>query len=265
MKYFLHLGYDGGNYHGWQQQPDVSSVQEVVEQTLARIFKTTVTAYGCGRTDAGVHASQYFLHIELEESFDFDLKFRLNKNLPSAIVIFDVLEVEAHQHARYDAISRTYDYFIHLNQDPILTRYSSYYPLKNLDMEAMKKAAAILPLHNDFKAVCKRPNLYKHTRCTVTEAKLYVNMEQERLRFTISASRFLHGMIRICVNFILKIGQGKMSLEAFDEMLATQSLTPVKHQAFPQGLYLSRVIYPYLDLKPQVGICELLKKGLEEE
>lgn len=264
MKYFLHLGYDGGNYHGWQNQPDVISIQEVIEEKLSLIFKKEMTIYGCGRTDAGVHASQYVAHIELDHALDFDLRFRLNKNLPKAIAIFDVLQVEDHQHARYDATSRTYDYFIHFKQDPVLTRYSSHYPIEELDIEAMKKVAAVLTSYQDFKAVCKRPNLYKHTRCQVTESKLYVNEAQGRMRFTITASRFLHGMIRICVQFMLNVGRGRMTFDEFEEMLATGSLTPVKHQAFPQGLYLSRVEYPYLTLSPQTGICELLKKGLEE-
>ena len=263
MKYFLHLGYDGSNYHGWQRQPNHISVQEIIEERLSRIFKKEVTVYGCGRTDSGVHASQYMMHIMLDDPLDFDLKFRLNKNLPNAIVIFDVLEVADEQHARYDAISRTYDYFIHLKQDPILTRYSSFYEYQDLNYEEMKKAAALLSTHLDFKALCKRPNLYKHTICKVSHSKLYVNTEQQRLRFTISANRFLHGMIRICVHFILQVGRGRMTLTEFDDMITNRSLLPVKQQALPNGLYLSRIEYPYLDIAPQVGICDFLKKGLE--
>lgn len=264
MIYFLHIAYDGSKYRGWQYQPNVPSVQEVFEDTLKRIFKTKIIVYGCGRTDAGVHASQYMLHIELPERVDFDLKFRLNKNLPDDIAIYDVLEMEEGQHARYDAISRAYDYYIHLYKDPLLSNYSSYYELEGLDFEAMKKAAAIFPLYNDFKAVCRKPHLYKHTLCKVTQAKLYVSEDQQRLRFTISADRFLRGMIRLSVAFLLKVGMRKMTVEEFEHILANQIEVPEKEAALPNGLYLSRVEYPYLKILPQTAFGNLLKVGLED-
>ena len=127
MIYFLHIAYDGSQYRGWQYQPDVTSVQEVIEEKMKKIFKKNITVFGCGRTDAEVHASQYILHIELSEPLDFDLKFRLNKNLPDDISVYDVLPMQDDQHARYDAISRSYDYYIHLYKDPLLSKYSSYY------------------------------------------------------------------------------------------------------------------------------------------
>jgi tRNA pseudouridine38-40 synthase len=261
MIYFLHIAYDGSPYRGWQYQPDVISVQEVIEEKMKKIFKKDITVYGCGRTDAEVHASQYMLHIELSAPLDFDLKFRLNKNLPDDIAVYDVLPMQDGQHARYDAISRSYDYYIHLYKDPLLSKYSSYYE-ESLDFEAMQKAAAILPLYGDFKAVCKQPHLYKHTRCKVTEAKLFIDEEQQRLRFTITADRFLRGMVRLTVAFLIKIGTGKMTFEEFEHILANQIEVPEKSSALPNGLYLSRVEYPYLKITPRTAFCGLLKVGL---
>jgi tRNA pseudouridine38-40 synthase len=191
MKLFLNIGYDGSNYSGWQYQPNVPSIQEEIENALQRIFKTKITVNGCGRTDAGVHASQYILHIEIKEAFDFDLKFRLNKNLPTQIAVYDILEMPEKSHARYDAISRTYDYFIHLYEDPVLHRYSSFYELSDLDLEGMKQAVALLPKNNDYHSMCKQPDLHNHTLCEVAHAKLYVSPDKKRLRFTITANRFL--------------------------------------------------------------------------
>ena len=94
MRYFLHIGYDGTNYSGWQSQADAPSVQQTIEEVLSQIFKKEIPIHGCGRTDSGVHASQYILHINLYEDFDFDLKFRMNKNLPDDISVFDVLEMK---------------------------------------------------------------------------------------------------------------------------------------------------------------------------
>jgi len=123
MRYFLHLGFDGSNYRGWQKQKNtLNTVQEVIEQALSQLFKKSVSAYGCGRTDAGVHASQYVIQINLEKAPTFDLKYRLNKNLPEGIAIYEVIEVRTDQHCRYDAVARTYDYFIHWKKDPMLIR-----------------------------------------------------------------------------------------------------------------------------------------------
>ncbi|MDB4285770.1 tRNA pseudouridine(38-40) synthase TruA [bacterium] len=263
MRYFLHIGYDGSQYRGWQWQPNVVSVQGTIEEKLKRIFKEDITVYGCGRTDSGVHASQYILHINIKKPFDFDLKFRLNKNLPDDIVVYDIMEMKDSQHARYDATSRTYDYYIHLYNTPVLGNHSSFYEFENLDVEAMKKAAAILPLCNDFRAICRQPDLYKHTLCDVSDAKLYVDSSGSRLRFSITSDRFLRGMIRICVYFLLQIGNREMSFEEFEHILSNQLDVPVKRLALPNGLYLTRIEYPYLKVATQADMGSLLKAGLE--
>ena len=262
MIYFLHIGYDGSNYHGWQWQPNMTTVQGTIENALERVFKTKITVYGCGRTDAGVHASQYFLHIELENAIDFDLKFRLNKNLPDDIAVFDVLKMEDQQHVRYDATLRTYDYFIHLYKDPILNKYSSYYEIDDLNFDAMQKAAAMLLKFDDFKAVCRKPHLYKHTLCTITEAKLFVDNDKQRMRFTITGNRFLRGMVRLSVTFLLRVGTGELTLEEFEHIMANKIDVPEKAPALPNGLYLSQIEYPYLKLDSKPNFCRMLMDGL---
>src|SRR5690606_28072877 len=134
IRYFIHLGFDGSSYSGWQRQKNTTNtVQEVIEQTLFQIFKQKITVYGCGRTDAGVHASQYVIHIDLDAVPEFDLKFRMNKLLPDNIVVFEIIEVNENQHCRYDAVARTYDYFIHWKKDPVLINYSAFYEDLTLD------------------------------------------------------------------------------------------------------------------------------------
>jgi tRNA pseudouridine38-40 synthase len=261
MNYFLHISYDGSRYSGWQFQPNVRSVQGTIEDTLKEIFKERIPLGGCGRTDAGVHASQYIARVNLP-AFDFDLKFRINKRLPDDISIHEILEMDEKRRARFDATSRTYDYFIHLKKDPFLRRYSSYYDLENLDFEAMKKAATLFTKYDDFKSVCLQPLLYNHTRCNVTHAKLYVDEKQERLRFTITGNRFLRGMVRLCVYFLLEVGEGRMTVEEFEHRLANR-IDGVRKSAFPNGLFLSKVEYPYLKLENQSELFRFLKTGLE--
>ena len=264
MRYFLHLGFDGSSYSGWQKQTNtLKTVQEVIERKLAKIFRKKVTAYGCGRTDAGVHASQYVMHINLDEAPTFDLKFRLNKNLPDGIAIFEVIEVTENQHCRYDAVARTYDYFIHWNKDPILVRYSSFYDDFVLDFDLMKKATALIFETEDFRPLCKQPDLHNNTLCQITKCELFINKKQDRLRFTITSNRFLRGMIRLCIFFLLEVGSGKMTLEEFRAVLNQEKESEKKKPALPHGLFLSKVEYPFLELTDSHHLIQMLKIGLE--
>jgi tRNA pseudouridine38-40 synthase len=264
MRYFIHLGFDGSDYSGWQKQKNtLNTVQEVMEQTLTQLFKKEVTVYGCGRTDAGVHASQYVTQINLDEVPPFDLKFRLNKNLPASIAVFEIIEVKENQHCRYDAVARTYDYFIHWKKDPVLIRYSSFYEDLTLDFELMRKTAAMILGTKDFKALCKQPDLYKNTFCQISKCELFVNQEQGRLRFTITSNRFLRGMIRFCVFFLLKVGTGEMSLAEFEAILNQEKDLKQKQPALPNGLFLSKVEYPFLELNDAHHLIRMLKLDLE--
>ncbi|MFT4665345.1 MAG: tRNA pseudouridine38-40 synthase [Polaribacter sp.] len=265
MRYFIHLGYDGSNYRGWQRQTNTrrKTVQGVIEQTLFKLFKKEVIVYGCGRTDAGVHASQYALHINLEEAPVFDLKFRLNKNLPDGIAVFEIIEVDEDRHARYHAVARTYDYFIHWEKDPVLFRHSSFYEHLELDFDLMRKAAALILRTKDFRPLCKQPDLYPNTLCQVTKSELFVNEEQGRLRFSITSNRFLRGMVRYCVFFLLEVGTGKITLDEFEQILNQEKISLEKRPAHPNGLFLSRVEYPFLELKDEHHLIRMLRVGLE--
>jgi tRNA pseudouridine38-40 synthase len=261
MRYFLHISYDGNNYRGWQRQAEAKSVQETIEKSLSKIFKTHVTVYGCGRTDAGVHASQYMLHINLDDLLTFDLKFRLNKNLPNDIVVYDVVKMQDKQHARFDATSRTYDYFIHFQNDPVLNKYSSLYEKENLNFESMSKAVKLLMKGNDFRHFCKQPDIHDNTLCKVFSANLLVTPNQTRMHFTMTSNRFLRGMMRIIVDSIIQVGTGELSTDNFQDMLDNNCPETEKHPAHPNGLFLSKIEYPYLSLPEKENICTLLKQG----
>jgi tRNA pseudouridine38-40 synthase len=264
MRYFIHLGFDGSNYRGWQQQKVTRyTVQEVLEETLSRLFKEKVSAYGCGRTDAGVHASQYVVQINLDEAPTFDLKFRLNKNLPDDIAVFEIIEVDQEQHCRYDAVTRTYDYFIHWNKDPTLIHYSSFYEDLELDFNLLQKAAALILETKDFRPLCKQPDVYDNTLCAISKCKVFVNEDLGRLRFTITGNRFLRGMVRICVFFLLQVGSGEMTLEEFQKVLRQEGDVKERVPAFPNGLFLSGVEYPFLELKDSHSLIKMLKVGLQ--
>ncbi len=264
MRYFIHLGFDGSDVSGWQRQNNTpNTVQEVIEKVLFRIFKSRISIYGCGRTDAGVHASQYVMQINLDEAPLFDLKFRMNKNLPSGIAVFEVLEVDKNQHCRHDAVARTYDYFIHLNKNPVLFHFSSHYEDLKLDFVLMKAATELIFNTTDFRALCKKPDLYDNTLCQISNCELIVNEELGRLRFTITSNRFLRGMIRICIFFLLEVGKGEMTLDEFRAILNQEKEFKEKWPANPNGLFLSKVEYPYLVLNDSHNLINTLRIGLE--
>lgn len=238
-------------------------MQEVLETALSKLLKKPVAIVGCGRTDARVHASQFFFHTDIEGEWDFDLFFRLNKILPDDIAVFDIIPMQGRPHARFDAIQRTYDYFIHTYKDPFLTSFSSLYPERNLDLDKMKAAVALLPLYNDYRAFCKCPDRIEHTLCYVSSASLFIDTNGDKLRFQVTANRFLSKMIRIIVGRLLEIGRGEMPVDEFEHYLINKVTPKIIIPAYPQGLYLSKVTYPYLDIPPQTAFTSILENSMD--
>ncbi|WP_432713353.1 tRNA pseudouridine synthase A [Pedobacter sp.] len=259
MRYFVHISYHGTQYCGWQKQPGVLNVQGVLEKCLTQVLKIPVAINGCGRTDAQVHASQFFFHMDIEKEWDFDLIFRLNKVLPANIAVYDVIPMEGLPHARFDAVQRSYDYFIHTYKNPFLNNLSSYYLMENLHLDKMKQAVALLPQYTDYRPFCTSPDKYEHTLCYVKSARLLVDDSGDRIRFQISSNRFLGKMIRILMGKLLKIGNGELSVDEFEGHLISKQTPRLITPAQPHGLYLSRVIYPYLDLTPRSTFSAILQ------
>lgn len=261
LRYFFHLGYLGINYSGWQKHPDGLSVQQVLEETLTKVFKKPVYITGCGRTDAQVNASQFFFHTDIDDAWDFDLLFRLNKLLPDDIAIYDIISMDGLPHARFDAIERSYDYFIHTYKDPFLNSCSSLYLIKDWDLGKMQQAACLLLKYNDYHAFCKMPDRNEHTICHISFAQVAMNEKGDRLRFQISANRFLGRMVRIITAKLIEIGTGSLTVDEFEHYLIHPQETQLIKPAYPQGLYLSKIKYPYLDISSRSDFVKLLGVG----
>lgn len=249
-RYFFHVGFKGTQYRGWQRQKGVVTVQSVFEESLEKIFKTRIACNGCGRTDAKVNAIQYFFHIDLRTEREIDLLFIINKTLPDDIAVFDILPMEGFPHAQYDAFERTYDYFIHLSKNPFLSELSSLYLNVKLNIEEMNKAVKLLTKYNDYKAFCKTPFEHANTISNITSAKLFVNANNNRIRLQLTSDKFLKAMVRIIVGKLIDIGTGKLSVHEFEEDLINKQIQKYILPAYPQGLYLSKVTYPFLDIVP---------------
>lgn len=261
MRYFLHLAYDGSKYRGWQRQLEVISVQSTLEHFLSEVFKVEIKLIGCGRTDAGVHASQYYAHFDIDQGWDFDFLFRINKRLPKDIVILDFFPVKQNNHTRFDVASRSYSYFVHRYKTPALALYSGLYEKEIIQHDRIVAALNMLTKYSEYRAFCRRPDKMNTTLCHFTEAKLFTHNEYGRLRFDFTANRFLTGMIRLLVGELLAIGEGLTSLDSFKHHLSTGELMD-KHRAVdPQGLHLTRVIYPYLRTEPKFTPFDINLEG----
>ncbi len=248
MRFFFHIAYNGNKYHGWQRQLHHQSIQQTIEEGLSNQLKSKIIIHGCGRTDSKVHADQYLFHVDVEKKWEFDLVFRLNKLLPNDISIYEIIPVENNHHAQRSAVQRTYDYYIHTDKSPFIHTISSYYEDKNLNLEKMQKLVSLLTKHTDYRGFCKSPNKYNHTICNVSSATLFTNKNGDKLRFQVSSNRFLHGMIRAIVARIIQIGTGKISLDEFENYLASKCTHDNLSFAHPQGLHLTKIVYPFLDL-----------------
>ncbi|MBK0403442.1 tRNA pseudouridine(38-40) synthase TruA [Adhaeribacter sp. BT258] len=242
MRYFLQISYNGTRYNGWQTQPNARAVQQVLDESLHTIFQTEINTVGSGRTDTGVHASEQFVHLDLPFQISSEeTAFRLNKILPKDISLNKILEVGPQAHARFDAISRTYEYRICLQKNPFLADFA-YYLSRKPDVEEMNEAAKMLLGFQDFTAFSKVKGDTKHYNCHIYEANW--KQEQELLIFTIKANRFLRGMVRLIVGTLLSVGKGKISVSAFGKIIESQDRSKASGAAPAEGLFLTKVEYP---------------------
>ncbi len=245
MRYFIQISYKGNNYKGWQKQKNTDGcIQDLIEMAITKATGVKgVFIVGCGRTDAGVHASRYFAHIDWIDETLPTYQYAINFNLPNDIVVHKIVEVASFTHARYDAIKRTYEYRMHFYLDPFLDELSAYYSDKELDVNAMEKACSIISTKTDFVNFCKTPLRNKNTNCYVEDCHLTYNEDRSQIKFYITANRFLRSMIRVLVGEILEVGRGRLSLEDLEQLFSKPRLKHISRIAHPQGLYLIDVQY----------------------
>jgi tRNA pseudouridine38-40 synthase len=211
IRYFLQLSYKGTRYFGWQIQPNAVSVQEVMEKTLSTVLRENVSVVGAGRTDTGVHALFYVLHLDVlnEITEPENLIYHLNRFLPDDIAIQKIWKVDNDLHARFSAVSRTYKYYISNEKNPFQTETSFLY-MGVLDVDKMNEAARILFYYHDFTSFSKLHTDVKTNNCKIYEAAW--KKENGQLVFTIKADRFLRNMVRAIVGTLLEVGKGKISM-----------------------------------------------------
>ena len=246
MRYFFEIAYDGSDFVGWQNQPGQSSIQGALEIVLTNYFREPISIVGCGRTDAGVHARQYFFHTDISREVTAEDLFPLNKMLNKAIAIKTVYPVHEEAHARFDANQRSYIYLISTTKNPMyhpFTWYIHYWP--RIDKNAIRESARLLLQYKGFTPFCKAHSGVNNTKCTLSKCEWNINDNEELVTFHVSANRFLRGMVRLMVGAMLNVGLGKLSMDELQKSMDQQVLLPQPWSVPANGLYLNHVSYPF--------------------
>jgi len=246
-RYFIQLAYNGTNFNGWQIQDNTpNTVQQILQDKLAMILSETIKVVGCGRTDTGVHAKDYFAHFDSEQS-DLHIQgtnyvYKLNKVLPYDIAIKKIYLVKDEANARFDAEFRTYDYYLHSNKNPFLT-HSSLLHFGEKNYEDIHEACAHLLVADDFTSFSKVNTQTKTNNCKVVFAQ-WIKLTDTEFVFKITANRFLQNMVRAIVGTLLQVGKGKMSLQEFKTIIANKNRSDAGMSVAGHALYLTNVQYP---------------------
>lgn len=242
FRYFIYLSFDGTNYHGWQIQPNGASVQETLMKALSTFLRREIEVVGAGRTDAGVHARLMVAHFDFDTELDGEVVTdKLNRLLPPDIAVYGVRRVKPEAHARFDATSRTYKYYIHTRKDPFRRGYS-WRIFQPLDFERMNEAAQTLFDYTDFTSFSKLHTDVKTNNCRIYKAGW--EREGDVWVFTIQADRFLRNMVRAIVGTLLEVGRGKLTVDGFRQVIEAKDRGRAGTSAPGHALYLVDVTYP---------------------
>ncbi|HTE02109.1 MAG TPA: tRNA pseudouridine(38-40) synthase TruA [Mucilaginibacter sp.] len=253
QRYFIELAYDGTNYHGWQVQKNAVSVQEVLNKALATVLREPVETLGCGRTDTGVHAQEFFAHLDVNKNLtidhgpwttDSDKYCRsINAILPDDIAVKRIIPVHPNAHARFDATLRSYEYHVHFEKDPFKVNHS--WELRDKpDIELMNVAAKIIMEYTDFSCFSKSNTQTFTNNCKITRAEWVY--EDGGLVFHISADRFLRNMVRAIVGTLMMVGREEIEPGEVRKIIESKNRSNAGTSVPACGLYLTEVKYQYL-------------------
>lgn len=259
MRYFLKLAYNGAPFHGWQRQPNAPSVQETLEDSLSKILRDEVQLTGAGRTDTGVNAREMYAHFDSKEEIEDKGRFLLSLNslIGKDIAVYEIIPVKDEAHARFDALRRSYKYFISYRKNPFLRHLSWHIP-SFLDIERMNQAADLLLENNDFTSFAKLHSDVKTNICHVTYAR-WLNVKDDiesrdfmgdldnGIVFTITADRFLRNMVRAIVGTLVDVGRGKLSVSDFQNIIDRKNRCAAGSSVPPYPLFLWSISYPFIN------------------
>ena len=243
MRYFFEIAFNGNPYHGWQIQENAITVQQVVQEKLQLIYKNEKPVVtGCGRTDAGVHAEQFFFHVDIPTIKNLDKYcFQMNNMLPIEIQLKKIRLVKEDAHARFDALSRTYEYRFTTLKSPFNTGFVTYIS-GEINVNSMNECCKMIKGKHDFTSFSKTHTDVNHFFCEIFDAKWV--KKDEQIIFRVKANRFLRNMVRALVGTMVLVGKEKISLSDFEKIMISKDRTNAGPSAKAQGLFLTKISYP---------------------
>jgi len=250
-RYFIRLSYHGKHYHGWQVQANAHSVQAELNKALHTLTREKTETLGCGRTDTGVHAKMFYAHFDADKSVkalrDKDqFVHQLNCILPNDIAVQGIFPVDDDAHARFDAVSRTYEYHLYSYKDPFLAESACFIPY-DIDINAMNDLCEVLMESRneavDYECFSKNRTQTKTNLCKIKDA--HWKEKHDVITFTITADRFLRNMVRAIVGTMLEAGKGKLNEQGFRKIIQSKKRSDAGFSVPAHGLYLTEVKYPY--------------------
>ncbi len=243
MRYFIELSYNGEAYHGWQVQQNAVSVQEVLNDALSKKLREEIACTGSGRTDTGVHALMQVAHFDTKQQISSysDLRHQLNSLLPHDIAVNNIYQVKEDASARFDAVSRSYVYYIHQQKQPFLHGHS-YLFTRDVGLAVMNEVCDLLIDWSDFQSFSKVHTDVYTFDCDITQA--HWERQNDKVVFSVTANRFLRGMIRALVGTMLDVGTGKLSVADFKAILESRDRKKAGRAVPACGLYLCDIRYP---------------------
>lgn len=235
----------GTNYSGWQIQHNTrNTIQQILNEKFSRVLSENIYITGCGRTDTGVHARDFYAHFDSEKNdLHVDPRiwlFRINNTLPKDIYIKQIIPVKEAANARFDAYSRTYRYYVTRVRDPFAIDLTAYM-YRELDINLMNEGAKLLMTYTDFSSFKKSNTQVKTNDCKLTEA--FWTEENNLLVFTITSNRFLRNMVRAIVGTLLRLGEGKITLSQFKQIIEDKKRSNACFSAPASGLFLEDIKY----------------------
>jgi tRNA pseudouridine38-40 synthase len=243
-RYFIELAYLGSRFSGWQIQPNANTIQAELEKALSTLLKEDVITTGAGRTDTGVHSSFFVAHFDsVKEALSKDkgLLSSLNDILPRDIAVKEIVAVIPDAHARFSALSRTYQYHIARTKNPFSQEIAWYFR-SNLDLTTMKKATELLFNYSNFASFSKTGSDAKTHLCKLYSAAW--EEKENQLIFTIRADRFLRNMVRAIVGTLVEVGRGRIGIDEFQQIIEVKNRSAAGPSAPPEGLCLTNIEYP---------------------
>ncbi len=243
MRYFIYFSFNGKHYHGWQKQKNSLTVQEKIEESLSVLLKDKILVTGAGRTDAGVHAKEMVAHFDFNEHFENSNKlvFKLNQFLSNDISVKSLKSVKNNAHARFDAISRTYEYHISRDKDVFSEEYS-YHLNYSLNKKKINEAIKIIINNKDFKCFTKSKTNVTNYICNIIDSK-WMEFDKKYV-FKITANRFLRNMVRSIVGTLIDVGLEKTSIDDFIEIIMSKNRSMAGYSVPAKGLFLTKISYP---------------------